>query len=37
MKFIIVVLLATFCAIEAAHLNYHRLDGAQPSKIDKNF
>jgi hypothetical protein len=44
MKFIIVVLLATFCAIEAAHLNYHRLskssersDGAQPLKIDKNF
>jgi hypothetical protein len=37
MKLIIVVLLATFCAIEAAHLNYHyqsevkeRFTGAQP-------
>jgi len=37
MKFIIVVLLAVFCIVEAAHLNYHRLDGAQPSKIDKNL
>jgi hypothetical protein len=37
MKLIIVVLLAVFCVVEAAHLNYHRLEGAQPSNIDKNF
>jgi len=44
MKLIIVVLLAVFCVVEVAHLNYHRLsessersDGAQPIKIDKNF
>ena len=44
MKVIIAVLLATFCVVEAAHLNYHRLSepserlkGAQPSNIDKNF
>ena len=41
MKYIIAVLLAVFCVVEAAHLNYHRLsersDGAQPIKIDKNF
>ena len=44
MKLIIVVLLAVFCVVEAAHLNYHRLnesnerlDGAQPIKNDKNF
>jgi hypothetical protein len=44
MKLIIVVLLAVFCVVEAAHLNYHRLsesserlDGVQPSKIGKNL
>jgi hypothetical protein len=37
MKFILVVLLTSFCLIELAHLNYHRLEGAQPPKIDKNF
>jgi hypothetical protein len=44
MKFILAVLLTSFCLIELAHLNYHRLsesserlDGAQPIKIDKNF
>ena len=44
MKLIIVVLLAVFCVVEAAHLNYHRLsesnerlDGAQPIKNNKNF
>jgi hypothetical protein len=37
MKLIIVVLLAVFCVVEAAHLNYHRYHGVQPIKIDKNF
>ena len=42
MKIIIVVLLATFCVVEAAHLNYHRqdkrLNDAQPAvNFDKNF
>ena len=37
MKFILVVLLASFCFIELAHLNYHAQQGVQPSNIDKNF
>jgi hypothetical protein len=34
MKLIIVILLATFVAVEAAHLNYH---AQNPPKFDKNF
>ena len=37
MKLIIVVLLATFVAVEAAHLNYHRAEEAKPLNFDKNF
>ncbi len=37
MKLIIVVLLATFVAVEAAHLNYHRFNCAKPSISDENF
>ena len=36
-KLIIVVLLATFVAVEAAHLNYHRAEEAKPLNFDKNF
>ena len=37
MKLIIVVLLAVFCVVEAAHLNYHAQQGVNRSNIDKNF
>ena len=37
MKFILAVLLTSFCLIELAHLNYHAQQGVQPSNIDKNF
>ena len=37
MKLIIVVLLGSFLAVEAAHLNYHRANCAKPQIFDKNF
>ena len=37
MKLIIVILLATFVAVEVAHLNYHRAEEAKPLNFDKNF
>jgi hypothetical protein len=37
MKLIIVILLVTFAAVEAAHLNYHRAQEAKPSNFDRNF
>jgi len=37
MKLVVVILMVSFLAVEAAHLNYHRNNCAKPQIFDKNF